>query len=147
MGAAFMDCLGRFKAKITRNKTKKNFYPGGYIVTCCWSRFSVFVILDDMSANSILMGLRNASYQCGGSHPLIVHSDSASNFLPISKIQDGQDETAEGTGTQTGNDSENKNAIKALNDLKVAYLYGMPTARDKIAINSRKLPFLHICDI
>ena len=79
----FMDVLGYFKVKKSRNVTGKLFI---LCITCIWTRYSVFIPLEDMKATSVLMAIKQASYQLGGATPSLIYCDSATNFLPIGEV-------------------------------------------------------------
>ena len=83
----FMDVLGYFKVKKSRNVIGKLFI---LVITCVWTRYSVFIPLENMETNSILMGIKQASYQLAAATPTLIYCDSATNFLPIQQL-DGDD--------------------------------------------------------
>ena len=93
----FMDVLGYFKVRYSRNITGKLFI---LCITCIWSRYTVFIGLEDMTANSVLMGIKQAAYQLGAATPSIIYCDSATNFLPINKLDNTSTDTPDPDSTQ-----------------------------------------------
>ena len=88
----YMDVMGYFKLKERKNFTSKLWI---LVLTDLKSRFTKFVPLQNMKSESILMSIKQASYQLAGSIPFLIYSDSASNFIPISKLENGQIDTKE----------------------------------------------------
>ena len=78
--AVFLDCCGYFWATLSRNKRKKIWI---LIITCIFTRFSLFLCLDSMEANSILMALRTGLLQVGCQSPYLVFSDEGSNLRAL----------------------------------------------------------------
>ena len=105
MGIVFMDCLGHFHSRLTRNMKIKVFI---LCITCVWTRFSQFIVLEDMTSNSVLQAVKTAAYQIGGGLPLLVHSDSASSFIPLSRLEAPTDD-------EGGQESQNSQSVKTFN--------------------------------
>ena len=83
MSVCYIDCQGPYKASISRFKTKKLFLLN---VTCVVTRYTIIQPLEDMSANSILMALRQAFLQVGTEMGCILYSDQGSNLAPLMKL-------------------------------------------------------------
>ena len=100
MSVCYIDCQGPYKASLSRFKTKKLFLLN---VTCVISRYTIIQPLEDMSANSILMGLRSAFLQVGTEMGCILYSDQGSNLVPLmqlsqedNNIEEDEDSLVEG---------------------------------------------------
>ena len=78
--AVFLDCCGHFWATLSRNKRKKVFI---LIITCIFTRFSLFIALDNVEANSILMALKTGLLQVGCQAPYLIFSDEGSNLRAL----------------------------------------------------------------
>ena len=90
MSICFMDILGPFKIKHSKNIVKKIYI---LCITCVWTRYCNFLVLEDYTSNSVLQAILTGSYILGGSLPHVIYCDSGSNFLPLQRLQD--DETDE----------------------------------------------------
>ena len=85
LAVAYMDIAGHFWARLTRKVSKKIYC---LILTCMWSRFSILTLLTSLTADAVLMAIREAANSIGGNLPHIILSDSATNFLPLQKADD-----------------------------------------------------------
>ena len=65
-----------------------------------------------MTSNSVLQAVKTAAYQIGGGLPLLVHSDSASSFIPLSRLEAPTDD-------EGGQESQNSQSVKTFNLRKV----------------------------
>ena len=83
------DVLGPMKQRLTRNISSKLFV---LVISCIYSRYTMFVGLEDMSSNSILMALRTAFNNIGRKMCSVIYSDHASNFTTMVKLQNENDE-------------------------------------------------------
>ena len=124
----FMDVLGYFKVKKSRNVVGKLFI---LCITCIWSRYSIFIPLENMEANSVLMAIKQASYQLGAATPSLIYCDSATNFLPIQQLDgDGGDDVDPGTSKKLMTDLK-----KALHSQRITLKASTPRSswRNSIA--------------
>ena len=83
MSVCFLDAVGPMKAFISRGRSQKVFF---LITTCVATRFSVITLLENMTSNGILMGLRTAFLQTGSEFGCLLFSDSGTNILPLMKL-------------------------------------------------------------
>ena len=90
MQVANLDLLGPVKMAVTRNITKPLHIM---VLSCLYSRYTVFLPLEDASADSILMGLKTCGFMLGQSPCSVVYSDSAQSFISLKKLQDNEDIT------------------------------------------------------
>ena len=81
---SYMDVMGYFKLKISKNVVGKIWI---LVLSDLKTRFTKFIPLQSMTADSVLMAIKTASYQLAGSLPYLIFSDSASNFIPISQLE------------------------------------------------------------
>ena len=93
------------QAHISRNRTQKVFF---LITTCVATRFSVITLLENMTANAVLMALQTAFLQTGSEFGCILYSDSGSNIIPLMKLNNNEN----------GEDENTNNESEILNDLK-----------------------------
>ena len=84
MDHAMFDVAGPITVKVSRNVTKKSYI---LTLTCIWSRYTLFTIMHDLSANSVLQALKTAAFNLGGTLPKHLYSDHGTNLLPIRSIQ------------------------------------------------------------
>ena len=87
---SFADMIGPVKIKKKRAGPPARGYI--LILTCLWSRFTSFVIMQDMTAASVLKAILIAANTAGGSVPSSLHTDRGSNFLPVQHLdtEDGE---------------------------------------------------------
>ena len=79
-----IDLWGSFKIKISRNVTM----PGYFLTTSCiFSRYTVFQLMIDATADSLLMALKQTVYQVNGKLPVKIWSDSGRQILPIRNLE------------------------------------------------------------
>ena len=83
MSVLFIDCLGYFYHRVSHNRKQKIWL---ILLTCVVTRYSVCVILENMKASSILMGLKSCFLQVGGVQNCVLHSDRGSNLIPLMKL-------------------------------------------------------------
>ena len=102
---SYIDIAGPFYTKLTRKVSKKVYI---LLTTCMWSRFTILTLLNSLTADSVLMGIREASNSIGGNLPSILYSDSASNFLPLQRTTD----------TSQNNDNNGPNSSNVYSNLK-----------------------------
>ena len=90
MVAVFFDVFGPVFVKLSRTQKRKAYI---LTVTCIWSRFTVFMLMHDLSANSVLTGLSTVMNNLGTSLPKFIFADKGTNFLPIETLANtGQNE-------------------------------------------------------
>ena len=87
-----MDIVGPAKVRLTRNITKKLFI---LTISCLSTRYTIFVPLEDISSNSVLTGLRQASFQLATSCPKVIFCDSAQQFLALQDEKENKTDTSE----------------------------------------------------
>ena len=79
-----IDLWGSFKIKVSRNVTM----PGYFLTTSCiFSRYTVFQLMIDATADSLLMALKQTVYQVNGKLPVKIWSDSGRQILPIRNLE------------------------------------------------------------
>ena len=91
MEVIFTDVIGPLKRREPGkgSKTKKLFVIG---ISCVVSRYSTYVCLEDMTCGSILQGLRTACLRTGAPLCKVVLSDKGSSFLPLLRLETGEDD-------------------------------------------------------
>ena len=86
LSVIMLDIFGPVKARLTRNTTLKLWI---LTVSCVWSRYTAFQIMEDMSSNSVLQTLKTISFRLGRTTPSIIMSDHGTNILPVQRIDTG----------------------------------------------------------
>ena len=94
--ACHIDIKGPLKAYISR-KNSKSFWIFG--LSDIKSRYTVFTLLLDLTANSCLTALKTAAYQTGGILPRQLHSDWGKNLVTIQRIQENVEDPLEEENT------------------------------------------------
>ena len=94
--ACHIDIKGPLKAYISRKNTKSFWIFG---LSDIKSRYTVFTLLLDLTANSCLTALKTAAYQTGGILPRQLHSDWGKNLVTIQRIQENVEDPLEEENT------------------------------------------------
>ena len=84
----YLDPVGFFKLDLGDDKVGKVWLC---TISCIWSRFTLFIVLESMSSDSILRAIKMAGYQTGG-QVRIIHTDHANNLLSFFKLDDNDTE-------------------------------------------------------
>ena len=92
-----LDVFGPIKASLTRNTTQNLWI---LTVSCVWSRFTAFEIMNNLTASAVLQALRTISYRTGGSGPKIIFADHGSNILPIQNISSAEENSEDDAMTK-----------------------------------------------
>ena len=97
---AVIDLWGSFKIRVSRNVTM----PGYFLTTSCiYSRYTVFQLMVDATADSLLTALKQTVFQVNGNMPVKLYSDSGRQILPIRQLE-----------TDTGTDNDHGLDINAV---------------------------------
>ena len=122
MDHAMFDVAGPITVKVSRNVTKKSYI---LTLTCIWSRYTLFTIMHDLSANSVLQALKTAAFNLGGTLPKHLYSDHETNLLPIRSIQDEEEVDLQS--------NEIREIVATLKKEKIELHLSSPSARYRVA--------------
>ena len=93
---AVIDLWGSFKIRVSRNVTM----PGYFLTTSCiYSRYTVFQLMVDATADSLLTALKQTVFQVNGNMPVKLYSDSGRQILPIRQLETNTDTDNDATAT------------------------------------------------
>ena len=84
MSQVVIDMWGPFTCKISRNVTKKGYF---LTTSCLYTRYTIFQLMLEATADSLLMALKQTIYQINGRLPTKIYSDSGRNILPIKGLE------------------------------------------------------------
>merc|ERR1711994_775732 len=98
MSQVVIDMWGPFTCKISRNVTKKGYF---LTTSCLYTRYTIFQLMLEATADSLLMALKQTVYQINGRMPTKIYSDSGRNILPIKGLQESSAEPESGLDIST----------------------------------------------
>ena len=133
----YSDIKGPIWTKLTRNIKKKLWI---LTVTDVFTRYTVFTLLIDMTANSVLQALKTVAYSVGGAMPLFLYTDFGTNYVPIKNINENLNEDPEEklAVNELSNTLGANNIQLILSSAKAPWRQGAVEAMHKIFIRSLK---------
>ena len=132
----FSDIKGPIWTKISRNVKKKIYI---LTLTDIFSRYTVFTLLLDMTANSVLQALKTVAYSVGGATPVYLYTDFGTNYVPIRNITENNYEPSENLKVSDLSLTLSANNIKLiLSSAKAPWRQGAVEAMHKIFIRTLK---------
>ena len=87
---SYADILGPVKIKKSRTGPPARGYV--MVLSCIWSRFTTFVIMENITAATVLKSILIAANTAGGSVPSTLLTDFGTQFLPVQDLdkEDGR---------------------------------------------------------